>query len=398
MCADTKLRVDERPTPIPEAGQVLLDVSHCGICGSDLHARVHSDAVADMAKEIGYDDFMRSGQEVVLGHEFCGTVLEYGPGCRRRWPTGTPVVAMPILRQGKDVHLTGLSVAAPGGYAEQVVAQEAVTFAVPNGLAPRLAALTEPMAVALHAVRRSGIGGGGIGGRVGNRRAAVVIGCGPIGLAVIAMLKAQGVRNVVASDFSPRRRELARACGADVVVDPATDSPWTNIPGKHVTAIPELMNLGIDTTDRLRRVPKLPWWQVFRVANSLGAAPSGPVVFECVGLPGVIDQVLAGAPLMSRVVVVGVCMEADRIRPAMAINKEIDLRFVLGYDPGEFRETLHLIADGKVDVEPLITGTVGLDGVADAFTALASPDTHAKILVEPGSSEVNPAINPAISR
>ncbi len=386
MCADTKLRVDERPTPVPEAGQVLLDVSHCGICGSDLHARVHSDAVADMAQEIGYDDFMRSSQEVVLGHEFCGTVLDYGPDCRRRWPTGTPVVSMPILRQGKDVHLTGLSVAAPGGYAEQVLAQEAVTFAVPNGLAPRLAALTEPMAVALHAVRRSGIGGGGIGGRVGKQRAAVVIGCGPIGLAVIAMLKAQGVRAVVASDFSPRRRELARACGADVVVDPATDSPWTNIPGKNITAVPELMNLGIDTTERLRRVPKLPWWQVFRVAGSLGAAPVGPVVFECVGLPGVLDQVLAGAPLLSRVVVVGVCMEADRIRPAMAINKEIDLRFVLGYDPGEFRETLHLIADGKVDVEPLITGTVGLDGVADAFTALGSPETHAKILVEPGSA------------
>lgn len=87
-------------------------------------------------------------------------------------------------------------------------------------------------------------------------------------------------------------------------------------------------------------------------------------------------------------------MEADRIRPAMAINKEIDLRFVLGYDPGEFRETLHLIADGKVDVEPLITGSVGLDGVREAFTALASPDTHAKILVEPGSPEINPAISP----
>ena len=381
VCADTKLRVDERPTPVPETGQLLLEVSHCGICGSDLHARVHADAVADLAGEIGYDDFMRSSQEVVLGHEFCGTVLDYGPGCRRRWATGTPVVTMPILRRGTEVHLTGLSVAAPGGYAEQVLAQEAVTFAVPNGLAPRLAALTEPMAVALHAVRRSGIG---------RRRAAVVIGCGPIGLAVISMLKAQGVRAVVAGDFSPRRRELARACGADVVVDPATDSPWTNIPGKHVTAIPELMNLGIDTTDRLRRVPKLPWWQVFRMANSMGASPSGPVVFECVGLPGVLDQVLAGVPLLSRVVVVGVCMEADRIRPAMAINKEIDLRFVLGYDPGEFRETLHLIADGKIDVEPLITGTVGLDGVADAFTALADPGTHAKILVEPGSAAVTP--------
>lgn len=385
VCRDATLNVTERPDPVPEAGQVLLEVSHCGICGSDLHARVHGDDVAALASEVGYHHFMRSSEEVVLGHEFSGTVLDYGPGCRRRWPTGTPVVAIPMLRRGREVHLTGLSAAAPGGYAEQVLAQEAVTFRVPNGLPPRQAALTEPMAVALHAVRRSGIVGSGVGGGIGKRRPAVVIGCGPIGLAVICMLKAQGVRSVVASDFSPRRRELAVACGADMVVDPAIDGPWGWIPGKPVTAVTELMNLGIDTTDRLRRVPKLPWWQVFRAANNLGAAPAGPVVFECVGAPGVLDQVLAGAPLLSRVVVVGVCMETDRIRPAMAINKELDVRFVLGYDPGEFHETLHLIADGKVRVEPLITGTVGLDGVPDAFTELASPDKHAKILVTPGA-------------
>ena len=95
--------------------------------------------------------------------------------------------------------------------------------------------------------------------------------------------------------------------------------------------------------------------------RAVGAAtPKHPVVFECVGVPGVIDGIITGAPLFSRVVVVGVCMGADRFRPSMAINKEIDLRFVLGYTPMEFRDTLHMLADGKVDVTPLITGTVGL--------------------------------------
>ena len=107
------------------------------------------------------------------------------------------------------------------------------------------------------------------------------------------------------------------------------------------------------------------------------------MVFECVGVPGVLDQVIAAAPIYSRVVVVGVCMGEDRIQPAIAINKEIDLRFVLGYTPQEFREALHLLAEGKVDPTPLVTGSVGLDGVAGAFDALGDPEAHAKILVTP---------------
>jgi threonine dehydrogenase-like Zn-dependent dehydrogenase len=79
-------------------------------------------------------------------------------------------------------------------------------------------------------------------------------------------------------------------------------------------------------------------------------------------------------------------MQPDRFRPAIALHKEIELRFVFGYDPGEFRDTLHMIADGKVDPSPLLTGTVGLDGVEAAFTALGKPDRHAKILIDPAST------------
>ena len=132
-----------------------------------------------------------------------------------------------------------------------------------------------------------------------------------------------------------------------------------------------LLELAVGTTEKLRSVPLLPWWNVFRAADAAGLGPSAPVVFECVGVPGMINQVITSAPIWSRVVVVGVCMGADQIRPSIGINKEIDLRFVLGYTPDEFRAALHLLADGKVDPSPLVTGTVGLDGVAAAFEALA---------------------------
>ena len=215
---------------------------------------------------------------------------------------------------------------------------------------------------------------------MGKRQPAIVIGCGPIGLGVIAMLKASGVRHVVASDYSPGRRALAAAMGADVVVDPAVDSPY-DLP-RPLTAA-GVLELAVGTMEKLRAVPFLPWQQVFKAADAVGATPSGPVVFECVGAPGVLGQVMAAAPLFSRIVVVGVCMGEDRIRPSFGINKELDLRFCLFYTPAEFRQALRLLADGKVDPRPLVTGTVGLEGVADAFDALGNPEAHAKILVDP---------------
>lgn len=376
-CTNTKLEVVDLPTPVPAKGQLLIDVLRCGICGSDLHARAHCDEVADVMAETGYDGFMRSDQQVVFGHEFCGEVLEYGPGTRKAPPVGTRVVVLPLLRRDGQIHATGLSAAAPGGYAEQVLAEQSMVLPIPNGLSVDEAALTEPMAVAWHAVRR---------GQVRKRDVAIVIGCGPIGLAVVAMLKAHGVRTVIASDFSPGRRTLATACGADIVVDPASDSPYTAAAGHgHLQGTPDALGLALGTVDTLHKL-RLPWWHVWRAAEVVGAAtPKHPVVFECVGVPGVIDDIIGHAPLFSRVVVVGVCMGADTIRPAMAINKEIDLRFVFGYTPMEFRDTLHMIADGKVNVAPLITGTVGLDGVAAAFETLADPARHAKILIDPRS-------------
>ena len=380
-CTHAELEVVERPEPTPGAGQVRLRVQRCGICGSDLHARHGCDQLADLTQQMGYDRFARSDQPIVFGHEFCGAVAEYGPACRQAVPTGTDVVALPLLRADGGIDALGLSVHAPGAYAEQMLVQESLMMPVPNGLGPDVAALTEPMAVAWHAVRR---------GEVKKRTVAIVVGCGPVGLAVILLLKAKGVRTVIASDYSPGRRALASRCGADIVVDPAATSPYTEAAGSgHITDMPSALELAVGTREKLERLP-VGWWHAWRLAEALGAGPKHPVIFECVGVPGVLESVIQGAPLLSRIVVVGVCIGVDQITPAMAINKELDLRFVIGYSPLEFRDTLRMLAEGEVDPRPMITGSVGLDGVDAAFTALGDPERHAKILIDPSSPAAEP--------
>jgi len=382
-CKNAALELAELPTPVPAKGQLLIDVLRCGICGSDLHARDHSDELAEVGAAVGYNGIMRSSQAVVLGHELCGEVVDHGPKTRKPIAAGTQVVSLPLLRRGSAVHATGLSLSAPGGYAEQMLVEQSLTFAVPNGLPPEVAVLTEPMAVGWHAVRR---------GEVGKKDVAIVIGCGPVGLSVICLLKADGVRTVVASDFSPGRRALAGACGADIVVDPSDGSPFdAGADAGHLKTAPEALGLAVGTMEKLRRTP-IPWQHIWRAAETLGAKPKSPVIFECVGVPGVIEEIVTGAPLFSRVVVVGVCMESDRFRPALAINKEIDLRFVLGYTPLEFRDTLHKLSEGEVDASALVTGEVGLGGVDAAFTALGDPESHAKILIDPKSALAEPAM------
>jgi threonine dehydrogenase-like Zn-dependent dehydrogenase len=206
---------------------------------------------------------------------------------------------------------------------------------------------------------------------------------------VILSLKAKGVRTVVAADFSAGRRALAERCGADVVVDPAVESPYEQRSDKHLTNAAEAFELGVGTREKLGKLP-IDWWHVWRLGEKLGAGPKYPVIFECVGVAGVIEDIVSKAPLFSRVVVVGVCMGEDRFRPAMAINKEIDMRFVLGYTPLEFRDTLHMMGEGKIDPRPLMTGTVGLEGIDAAFAALGDPETHAKILIDPRSDASEP--------
>ena len=384
ICQQAELRVEELTEPEPAVGQARIAVTRAGICGSDLHARHGIDSWAKIADSVGYRRFGRSGDRLVFGHEYTGTVAEYGPGTEARIPTGTPVVAVPLIRNADHVDSIGLSPHAPGAYAEQLLVQASLMLPVPNGLDADVAALTEPLAVAHHAVRR---------GDVSKRQPAIVIGCGPIGLGVILLLKAAGVQTVIASDFSPARRALAERCGADVVVDPNLESPFRTERVKLRGVLrdaPAAFELAVSTVEKLEKIPVIDWRHVWRLAETLGGGPTQTVVFECVGVPGMIEQVLTQAPLFSRVVVAGVCVGQDTITPAQAIQKEIDLRFVFGYTPLEFRDTLYMLADGKVDPRPLITGTVGLGGVEAAFAALGDPDRHAKILIDPSSPALTP--------
>jgi threonine dehydrogenase-like Zn-dependent dehydrogenase len=349
------LVVAEVPAPAPGAGEVLVRTLACGICGSDLHALKHADAFVETSRRAGNPFVMDLGRDVVMGHEFCAEIVEHGPATTRALKVGTRVCSRPTLLRPTGPQSIGYSNDNPGGYGEYMRLSEALLLEVPNGLATERAALTEPMAVGVHAVARA---------RLEPDDAPLVIGCGPVGLAVIAALALRGVHPIVAADFSRGRRELAAAVGADVVVDPAETTPWQSWREAAV-----YRDAG--------RAPALPPWIA-------GPAVRPAVVFECVGVPGVLDQLMAASPRGTRIVVVGVCMEADTIHPMLGISKELSLQFVLGYTPEEFAATLRHIAEGAIPTVPLITGHVGLDGVAQAFADLGSPERHAKILVHPG--------------
>ncbi len=352
-----KLVVDDVPAPEPGPGEVLVRTLACGICGSDLHALKHAEQFVENSRRAGNLFAMDLARDVVMGHEFCAEIVDFGPETRRALQAGTRVCSRPVLMRPDGPRGVGYSNDHPGGYAEYMRLSEALLLAVPNGLATEHAALTEPLAVGVHAVAK---------GRLEPDEAPLVIGCGPVGLAVIAALRLRGAAPIVAADFSARRRELAAAFGADVVVDPADTTPWAS--WREVAAWPDPS-----------RAPQLPPWVT-------GPALRPAVVFECVGVPGVIDQVMAAAPRGSRIVVVGVCMEADTIHPMLGISKELNIQFVLGYTQDEFAATLRHLAEGTLPTEPLITGKVGVEGVAQAFQDLGSPERHAKILVEPWRS------------
>jgi threonine dehydrogenase-like Zn-dependent dehydrogenase len=328
--------VDTVPDPTPGPGEVLVRTLACGICGSDLHALVHADKMMEAMRGSGAPLTFDAGRDVVMGHEFCAEVIDYGVDTPAPVKPGARVVSMPMVFRSGMIHGVGYSNEVPGGYGELMVLSASLVLEVPNGLSTEHAALTEPMAVGLHAVEK---------GRLGPHDAALVYGCGPVGLAVIAGLKLRNVEPIVAADFSPMRRQLALAMGAHGVVDPH-ERPA-------IDAYRELADL----------------------------RPT--VLFECVGMPGVLDQVMRQAPLGSRIVVAGVCMEHDTIWPMIGINKELNLQFVFAYQPQEFAATLQAIAEGRIEVDPMITGRVGVDGVAQAFRDLGHPETHAKILVEP---------------
>ena len=352
---DQQLHVETLPDPEPRSGQVLVKTLACGICGSDLHMLEHAERMLEIGRRSGQvGSGMDLARDVVMGHEFCAEIVDFGPDTGRTLAPGTRVCSMPIAFADGAVGTVGYSNDYPGGYGELMVLNELLLVPVPNGLDTERAALTEPMAVGHHAVQKAALAGGEV---------PSVIGCGPVGLAVIASLELAGIGPIIAADFSPERRALAEKMGADVIVDPGRDSPYARW---EEVAVPA----GVDLNDTLS-------------AMLAGDQVNPCVVFECVGLPGVIQQIFEGAPRSTRLVIVGVCMENDRIEPIFGINKELSVQFSLGYSPEEFAATLQHIAEGRLLVEPLMTGKVGVAGVPGAFYELSGSKRHAKILVEP---------------
>jgi threonine dehydrogenase-like Zn-dependent dehydrogenase len=323
---------DDVADPVPGPGQVLVAVRACGICGSDLHFAAHGPLVLEMSGRVvgrsgGMD--VDLSNDIFMGHEFSAEILEAGPDTDTH-PAGTLVTSLPVLLSAKGAEPIVYSNTTIGGYAERMLLSAPLLLPIPNGLDLKHAALTEPMAVGLHAVNKSNIGPG---------ETALVLGCGPIGIAIIAALQARGVESIAAADFSPIRRGLAVSMGAHQAVDPAQGSPFDTI--------------------------------------------KAAVVFEAIGVPGIIDDVLLRARRGTRLVVAGVCMEPDTVHPFFAIAKEINVQFCLAYDAEEFADSLRALAEGDIDAAPLITGEVGLDGVGAAFDDLADPERHCKILVTP---------------
>jgi threonine dehydrogenase-like Zn-dependent dehydrogenase len=343
---------DDVPDLTPGPGQVLVRTCACGICGSDLHALQFPQTVARVYEQAGVEHPMRADADVVFGHEFSAEILDHGPGTQRRLKPGTIVTSVPRLLDASGAHVIGYSNEVPGGYAERMLLSEALLLEVPNGLPAEHAALTEPFAVGEHAVASAALDGAA---------AALVVGCGPVGLAVIAALKARGFGPVVAADYAPGRRALAERLGADSVIDPAQTSPHASW-AEHSVPQTRGARASVEAT---------------------GARPGRAVVFECVGVPGVLQGLVEAVPSCTQIIVVGVCMQTDRLEPASAIAKELDFRFVLGYSAAEFARTLGNIAEGRINAATILTGRVGLEGVAGAFAALATPGDQAKIVVEP---------------
>jgi threonine dehydrogenase-like Zn-dependent dehydrogenase len=342
-----QLVVDEVPEPRPALGQVLVRNLACGICGSDLHFLKHAETMVAMTEELvpSMGPFaavaglnIDLSRDIIMGHELCGEVLESGPDTAGP-KSGARVVSMPVVFSADGVHQLAYNNDFPGGYSERMLLAAPLVLEVPNGLDTSVAALTEPLAVGMHAVAKSGISAGD---------AALVVGCGPVGLAVVAALRMRDVEVVVCSDPSPIRRRVATAMGATEVVDPEREpivEAWRRVDGQR------------------------------------------PVVaFEAVGVPGMITHLLRDVPVGTRLVVVGVCLEQDTIHPFFGIAKELNVQFALAYTSEDFADALRALSEGEVDVGPMITGSVDLEGVPGAFETLSNPGEHVKILVEPTPS------------
>jgi (R,R)-butanediol dehydrogenase/meso-butanediol dehydrogenase/diacetyl reductase len=281
-----------------------------------------------------------------MGHEFSAVVDEIGDGVIDFHP-GDPVMVVPMINCGECqfcrtsqpllcTKKTGLGFnEAPGAYAEKVKTRPGALLKMPPGLSHRAAATVEPAVVGLHGLHRS---------RLMVGETCVVMGAGPIGLVTAMWARFAGARAVVVSEMADGRRDMALKMGADLVVNPREKSP-----------VKELVKLTGDGPD---------------------------VVFECIGVPGTIEEAVRYVRKGGRVVVIGACGEPDTFTPIRALQREVDIRFSSGAEPREFETTMALMAAGRISTAPMITHTVVIDDLPRAFAELSHPNAQCKVMLE----------------
>ncbi|MFV0594928.1 zinc-binding dehydrogenase [Shewanella sp.] len=333
---DGEVSLQQVELPKPQAGQVLVRSLACGICGSDIHITRHYNEVFDFYRKLGVmPEGVDNHAPVMLGHEFCAEIVEFGPQTQQALALGTRVTSVPILMSQNGAGV-GVTPGVNGAYSEYFILDEALLMPVPEHLPPEAVALTEPLAVGLHAVNR---------GDVQAEDVALVVGCGPIGLAVISALRLRGVAKIVAADLQGDKLQLAREFGATHTVNPGEQD--------EVAFAAEL------------------------------AAGQRVVIFECVGIHKLIEGFVQRAPAKATIVVTGIHTANSNINYAYATVKELDMCFSYYYQPAEFAACLEELAQGTIPWRKLLTGKVGMDGVSGAFKQLMKPNPHIKVVIEP---------------
>jgi 2-desacetyl-2-hydroxyethyl bacteriochlorophyllide A dehydrogenase len=331
------VHVGDMPDPVPARGQALVRTHRCGICASDAHFLQAGQNVIDLSRQHGgaYAQ-LDMARPFVPGHEYVGEVLDYGPGSKRTIKPGRRVTSIPIMRQSGAHAVIGFSHDCPGGFGEYMLLDEDAIMEVPSDLDDDLASMTEPLAVGLEHARR---------GMPTKDDVVLVVGCGAIGLGVIAGLKLMGIAPIIATDFHKSRREIAIRMGADISVDPREISPYE--------PLPDLGN---------RRVN---------------------LVYECVGMPGLLQQIISSVAFDSRVVVGGYCMEPEPIYVFSAQNKRLTVHFAGGEEAQDMQLALRSITDGTVDVKAWLGDRIGLSGVGTALAGMSGPTAPVRTVVDP---------------
>ncbi len=332
-----KVHVGEMPDPVPSKGQALVRTHSCGMCASEAHFLHAGQNVIDLSNTFGgaYAGLDMS-KPFVPGHEYVGEVIDYGPGSERRIKPGRKVTSIPIMRAGGSHGVVGFSHNCPGGFGEYMLLDESFLLEIPADLDDDLAAMTEPLAVGLEHARR---------GRPDKGDIPLVLGCGAIGLGVIAGLKLLGIAPIVAADFHASRREMAIKMGADIAVDPRAMSPYAPI-------------------------------------SDLGNAAVN-LVYECAGVPGLLQDIIQSVGFGARIVMGGYCMEEESLFVFAAQNKRLTVHFAGGEEPQDMELALRSIAEGKIDVSSWIGARIGPSGVAQAISEMSGPLAPVRTVVDP---------------